>query len=81
METTERLLTIQETAQMLRISVPTLHRIVAAGDLPAVRIGGRTFFDRNDIETFIERSKTKPAVREGRKPRSKEDTEAKKDKK
>ncbi|MEN3011170.1 MAG: helix-turn-helix domain-containing protein [Candidatus Bipolaricaulaceae bacterium] len=32
-------LTAQEVAQLLRVSVRTIHRLIHAGELPAVRVG------------------------------------------
>ena len=34
-----RFLTVQEVADMLRVSSMTVYRLIKAGDLPAVRVG------------------------------------------
>ena len=70
MEETPRLLTIEETAKLLRISKATLHRLMADKQITPVRIGGRTLFDKKDLESFIEKSKTsedRPGKKRGRK--------------
>ncbi len=67
----QRLLTIEETAQFLRISKATLHRLLADNALTPVRIGGRTLFDRKDLDAFIEKAKEpkeKAGKKRGRKP-------------
>lgn len=49
-----RLLTRDEAAKALRISVPTLQRRVKDGTLKPLRIGSRTLFRQRDIEAFID---------------------------
>ena len=34
-----RFLTVQEVAQLMRVSSMTVYRLIRAGDLPAVRVG------------------------------------------
>ncbi len=46
------LLTIQEAAQLLRVSAITVRRHVAAGTLPAVRVGRSIRIEREQIERF-----------------------------
>ena len=68
----QRLLTIEETANFLRISKATLHRLMAEGQFTPVRIGGRTLFDRKDLDMFIEKSKEakeRTGRKRGRKPK------------
>jgi excisionase family DNA binding protein len=38
-DTTHRLLTVSEAAKQLSLSERTLRRMIASGDLPAVRLG------------------------------------------
>lgn len=54
-----RLLTTQKVIEYLGISYLALRNIVLAGDLPVVRFpGGRKwYFDRKDIEAFIQKKK------------------------
>jgi excisionase family DNA binding protein len=47
------LLTVQETADLLRVSAVTVRRHIAAGRLRAVRIGGRVRVDREQIGMLI----------------------------
>ena len=52
-----RLLTPKEAAAFLSVSVRTIQRLVATGDLRAVRISKSMRFQINDLLCFIERSK------------------------
>lgn len=46
-------LTVQEVAQALRLSEWTVRRYIAAGRLPAVRIGGQWRIGRNALDVLI----------------------------
>lgn len=46
------LLTIKEVASALRVSTVTVRRYVAAGTLPAVRVGRAIRIDRQAVESF-----------------------------
>jgi putative molybdopterin biosynthesis protein len=49
------LLTVEEAAEWLSISKPTIWRIIRRGEIPVVRIGQRTIRLRlEDLEKFIE---------------------------
>jgi excisionase family DNA binding protein len=49
-----RFLTVQEVAQLLRVSSMTVYRLIKAGDLPAVRVG-RAFRVRDvDVDAYLE---------------------------
>ncbi len=64
-------MTVQDLMDTLRISRPTLYRMLKAGQLKPVRIGKRTLFDPADIRGLIEEAKTggKPRASQGRKAR------------
>jgi excisionase family DNA binding protein len=47
------LLTIDEAAKMLRISSVSVRRYVAAGRLPAVRVGRSVRIDKDAVEQFV----------------------------
>ena len=47
------ILTIAEAAALMRISVRTVRRLVATGELSAVRIGRCIRFRRADVERFL----------------------------
>jgi excisionase family DNA binding protein len=54
------LLTLEEAGAELRVSEDTVERMVAEGDLLAVRVGkkGRRRIRRADLERFVARLKT-----------------------
>jgi excisionase family DNA binding protein len=50
---TARFLTVQEVADLMRVSTMTVYRIIKSGDLPAVRVG-RSFRVRDvDVDTYL----------------------------
>jgi excisionase family DNA binding protein len=50
----EPLLSVKELAAYLGISESGVYRLLKAGDLAAVKVGGRTLFERQDVRDFIE---------------------------
>ena len=53
----EELLTIEEAAEWLAISKPTLWRMVRRGEIPVVRIAQRTIrIKLTDLDDYIERN-------------------------
>lgn len=50
------LLSIRETAETLGVSRQTVYRLMAAGELPVVKIGDRSLFRPRDVEALIDRS-------------------------
>jgi excisionase family DNA binding protein len=48
------ILTIDEAARYLRLSRPKVYNLVAAGDLPAVRVGRSVRIRRDRLEAWIE---------------------------
>lgn len=49
----DSLLTKKEVADFLRVSVKTVERMVADGELKAIRIRGQVRFDPEDIRALI----------------------------
>jgi excisionase family DNA binding protein len=48
-----RFLTVQEVAELMRVSSMTVYRLIKAGDLPAVRVG-RSFRVRDDdVDAYL----------------------------
>ena len=53
---TQDLMTRREVADMLRVSLRTLDRIVADGEIVAARVGGRRLlFRRSNVEAYVDR--------------------------
>lgn len=51
------LLTYHEAMATLRCSSATLARLVAAGELPSVKIGRNRRFDAADVRAFVDRNR------------------------
>lgn len=47
------MLTVNEVMQKMHVSRPTLHRWKKAGYLIPTSIGGRTYYNSNDLEALI----------------------------
>ncbi len=47
------LLTKAEAAELLRLSERTLQRLISAGELPAVHVGGAARIRREDLEGYV----------------------------
>ena len=52
-EETERLLTVQDTAERLKVSGKQIRRWIKAGDLVAYRLGRQIRISENDLELFL----------------------------
>ena len=51
---TRLLVPVQEAKRLLGgISTATFYRLVGTGKLPSVRIGGRRFVRRHDLDSFV----------------------------
>ncbi len=46
-------MTPPEVAKMLRISLPTIYRLMRRRTLPFVRVGGQVRFLRGDVTAFL----------------------------
>ena len=58
------LLTVKETAEYLRIPLPTVYYLVQRGQLPAIQIGGRWRIKKDSLDRDIlhEREQGQPTV-------------------
>jgi excisionase family DNA binding protein len=52
----DRLLTVQEVAERMRVSNMTVYRLIQAGDLRATRVGRSYRLREGDVETYLSRS-------------------------
>jgi excisionase family DNA binding protein len=48
-----RFLTVQEVADLLRVSSMTVYRLIKAGDLPAVRVGRSFRVSDRDVDAYL----------------------------
>lgn len=49
----ERLLTVGEVAEMMRVSNMTVYRLIKAGDLPAIRVGKNYRIRSRDVDAYL----------------------------
>ena len=52
------LLSIGETADALRVSKPTVYRLIERRELPAVRVGGQLRVDLAALQDYLEKGQT-----------------------
>ena len=50
---TARFLTVQEVADLMRVSTMTVYRIIKSGELPAVRVGRSVRVRDVDVDTYL----------------------------
>lgn len=53
-----RFLTVNEVADLLRVSSMTVYRLIKGGDLRAVRVGKSFRLREDDVDAFISRQYT-----------------------
>lgn len=53
----DKLYTIKEVAEMLRVSKPTVYRLMSDGKLNPIKLGKRTLFPESELNRFIEELK------------------------
>ena len=54
----ELYITRKETAEMLRVTLPTLHKYTVAGLIPAYRMGRKIRFKRHEVQQALTKIKT-----------------------
>src|SRR5690554_2109882 len=62
-ETADQFLTVDETAEFLNLSIPTIYSKVSKRELPYMKRGKRLYFARKDLETYLQGGRVK-TVRE-----------------
>lgn len=58
-EQPEQLLTIQEAAEFLSLSVPTLYSKVSKGELPVMKRSKRLYFSRTELMEYVKAGRKK----------------------
>ena len=49
----DRLLTVNEVAEVMRVSNMTIYRLIKAGELAAVRVGRSYRIRQGDVDTYL----------------------------
>jgi len=55
----EEILTIQEAAKFLRLSVPTLYGFISKGELPVMKRSKRCYFSKEDLLNYLKEGRRK----------------------
>jgi len=58
-ETPEKLIIIQEAAQLLNLSVPTIYSKVSKGELPVMKRGKRLYFSNIELMQYLKAGRKK----------------------
>lgn len=58
-ENPERLLTVQETAEFLSLSVPTIYSKVSRSELPVMKRGKRLYFSSTELLEYLKEGRKK----------------------
>ena len=58
-EQPEQLLTIQEAAEFLSLTVPTMYSKVSKGELPVMKRGKRLYFSRTELLEYLKGGRKK----------------------
>ena len=64
----QKFMTFEETMEFLRLSRPTIDRMIVRGDIPSYKVGRRRLFDRDELIEWVKehknsRVKTKAKVK------------------
>jgi len=57
MRTMEELLTLKELSKYLKISKPTIYKMVEQGKIPALKIANQWRFKKGDIDSWLEKQR------------------------
>jgi excisionase family DNA binding protein len=55
----EKLLTVQEAANFLTLSVPTIYLLISKGELPVCKRGKRCYFSNKDLMDYVKAGRKK----------------------
>lgn len=56
---TEKFLTVQETATLFNLTVPTIYSKVSKGELPVMKRGKRLYFSRSELLEYLKKGRKK----------------------
>lgn len=58
-EQSEQLLTVQEAAEFLSLTVPTMYSKVSKGEIPVMKRGKRLYFSRTELLEYVKEGRKK----------------------
>jgi len=53
----DKLLVVDEALEYLRLSKPTLYKLIKKGKLPASKVGHQWRFDKDELKGWLKRSR------------------------
>jgi excisionase family DNA binding protein len=56
---TDELLTVQDAATLLRLSVPTIYGLISKGDLPVMKRSKRCYFSKIELLNYLKEGRKK----------------------
>ena len=56
---TDELLTVQDTAEFLRLSVPTVYALISKGELPVMKRSKRCYFSKVELINYLKQGRKK----------------------
>jgi excisionase family DNA binding protein len=56
---TEELLSVQQAAEFLRLSVPTIYAMTSKGELPFMKRSKRCYFSKSDLINYLKEGRQK----------------------
>jgi excisionase family DNA binding protein len=62
-----KFITFKETVIFLRLSRPTIDRLIARGDIPSYKIGGKRLFDPEELVEWVKSHRNDNLERKTRK--------------
>jgi excisionase family DNA binding protein len=62
-----KFITFKETVIFLRLSRPTIDRLIARGDIPSYKIGGKRLFDPEELVEWVKSHRNDKLERKTRK--------------
>ena len=57
--TTDELLTVQDTAKFLSLSVPTVYSLISKGELPVMKRSKRCYFSKVELINYLKQGRKK----------------------
>jgi excisionase family DNA binding protein len=61
---TDELLTVQDTAKFLRLSVPSIYGLISKGEIPVMKRSKRCYFSKNELINYLKAGRKKKTVTE-----------------
>ena len=59
---TDELLTVQDTAKFLSLSVPTIYSLISKGELPVMKRSKRCYFSKVELINYLKQGRKKTLV-------------------